>query len=170
MSVVPAPRRPARPWLWYFVLLTLLSIVAVSIQVWFARGRVLTMEKVLAAEQLWRTNGPASYDLNYTTRRGNLPVDTFQVQVRNGKAVSVLCNGKPIEERLNRYWTMPALFSFIEDYMRMDDEAAKEGKRRPYAFGAFNPETGYLLRFAHGQNDALNGIEIRTEFTPVSDP
>lgn len=168
MSAVPTPRGRARPWLWYFVLLTVLSVVAVSIQLWYARGRVLTMEKVLAAEQLWRANGPASYDLNYTTRKGDV-TDTYQVQVRKGKAVSVLCNGKPVEERLNRYSTMPALLSFIEDYMRMDDEAAKEGKRRPYAFGDFNPEMGYVRRFAHGQN-AVNGIEIRTEFTPVSDP
>jgi Family of unknown function (DUF6174) len=168
MSVVAASRRPARPWLWYFVILTVLSVVAVTIQVWYARGRVLTLDKVLAAEQLWRTNGPASYDLKYTTRKGDT-TDEYHVQVRQGKVVSLTCNGKPVEERLYRYSTMPALFSFIEEFMRQDDEAAKEGKRRPYAFGDFNPEMGYLRRFAHGQN-ASNGVEIRTEFTPVNDP
>ena len=168
MTVDAASRRPARPWVWYFVVLTLLSIVAVSIQVWYARGRVLTLDKVLAAEKLWQANGPASYDLKYTTRKGNsTSTDEYQIQVRQGKVVLLTCNGKPVEERLYRYSTMPALFSFIEEFMRQDDEAAKEGKRRPYAFGDFNPEMGYIRRFAHGPN-AANGIEIRTEFTPVT--
>jgi hypothetical protein len=169
MSVVATPRRPARPWLWYFVVLTILSVTAAAIQVWYARGRILTLEKLQVAEQRWRTNGPASYDLNYTTARQAEPPDEFHVQVRKGKVVSVTCNGKPVEERLYRYSSMPALFSFIEDYMRQDDEAAKEGKRRPYAYGDFHPELGYVRRFVRSVN-AGDRVEIRTEFTPVPDP
>lgn len=166
-AVGEAPRRK-RPWLWYFVILGVLSVTAASIQFWYAKGRVLTLEKVLAAEEKWRAHGPASYDLKYTTRKGDTTED-FHAEVRKGKVISLTRNGNPVEERLQHYSTMPALLSFIEEFLRQDDEAAKEGKRRPYAFGDFHPETGYVRRFAHGQN-AANGIEIRAELTPVSDP
>jgi hypothetical protein len=167
MSVIGEGRPRRRPWIWYFVVLGVLTVAGASIQFWYAKGRVLTLEKVLAAEEKWRAHGPASYDLKYTTRKGDT-TDEYQVAVRKGQVTSLTCNGKPVEERLYRYSTMPQLLSFIEEFMRQDDEAAKEGKRRPYAFGDFHPELGYVRRFAHGQN-AANGIEIRTEFTPVSD-
>jgi hypothetical protein len=167
MSVVGEAGRRRKPWVWYFVVLGILSVTAASIQFWYARGRVLTLEKVLAAEEKWRAHGPASYDLNYTTRKGDT-TDDYHVEVRQGKVVALTCNDKPVEERLYRYSSMPALLSFIEEFMRQDDEAAKEGKRRPYAFGDFHPDLGYVRRFAHGQN-AANGIEIRTDFKPVSD-
>jgi hypothetical protein len=167
MSVVGASPGRKRPWLWYFVVLGILSVTAASIQFWYAKGRVLTLDKVLAAEEKWKAHGPASYDLKYTTRKGDV-TDEYQVEVRKGKVVSLTCNGKPVEERLYHYSTMPALLSFIEDFMRQDDEDAKTGKRRPFAYGDFHPENGYVRRFAHGQN-AANGIEIRAELKPVSD-
>ncbi len=166
---MPHLRRPARPWLWYFVFLTVLSIIAVAIQVWYARGRILTLAKLQAAEKLWQENGPASYDLKYTMTRQALVPDEYHVQVRKGKVVSVTRNGNPVEERLYHYSTMPALFSFIEDYLRLDDEAAKEGQHRPYVFGDFNPQLGYLRCFVRSVN-ANDRVEIVTEFTSVNDP
>jgi hypothetical protein len=168
MSAVGETPRRRHPWIWYFAILAVLTVTAASIQFWYAKGRVLTLEKVLAAEEKWKAHGPASYDLKYTTRKGDV-TDEYRVEVRKGKVISLICNGKPIEEeRLYRYSTMPALLSFIEDFMRQDDEDAKAGKRRPFAFGDFHPVTGYVRRFAHGQN-AANGIEIRGELIPVSD-
>src|SRR5262249_14350051 len=119
MSVAGDTARRKRPWLWYFVVLGILSVTAASIQFWYAKGRVLTLDKVLAAEEKWKAHGPASYDLKYTTRKGEV-TDEYQVEVRKGKVVSLTCNGKPVEERLYRYSTMPALLSFIEDFMRQD--------------------------------------------------
>lgn len=165
MSVQPAPQSRSRPWLWYFVLLIVLSLSAVVIQVWYARGRLLTLDKLLAAEQRWREHGPASYDLKYTFDKAG-GKDEYHVEVRGGKVISVTRNGQPIEERLYGYSSMPALLGFAEDFMRQDEEKAKQGKYRPYAFGDFHPEMGYLRRFVHG-GTVGDRVEIVTQFRPV---
>ncbi len=172
MSVEPTsstPRKQSRPWIWYFALLVVLSFTAVVIQVWYARGRLLTLDKLMAAQQKWREHGPPNYDLRYTYDKTG-GKDEYHVEVRGGKVVSVTRNGQPVEERLYRYSTVPALFSFAEDYLRQDEEDVKLGKSRPYAFGDFHPELGYLRRFVHGGR-AGDRVEIVIDkFTPVDKP
>jgi hypothetical protein len=158
----------SRRWLWFFVPLAVLCVTAVVIQVWYARGRLLTLDKVLAAEQRWREHGPADYNLKYTFDKTG-GKDEYRVEVRGGKVVSVVRNGQPLEERLYRHSSMPALLGFAEEYMLQDDEAADQGKSRPYAFGDFHPEFGYLRRFVHGSNVG-DRVEIVTEFAPVDGP
>ncbi|CAN5238658.1 hypothetical protein BH10PLA2_BH10PLA2_08500 [soil metagenome] len=172
MSVEPtslAPRKRNRPWLWYFVLLIVLSITAVVIQIWYARGRLLTLDKLQVAEQKWREHGPQNYNLNYSYDKSG-GKDEYHVEVRGGKVVSVTRNGQPLEERLYRYSSVPALFGFAEDYLRQDQEDMKLGKGRPYAFGDFHPQLGYVRRFVHGGRLG-DRVEIVTDkFTPVDNP
>ena len=147
MSVQPAPQSRSRPWLWYFVLLIVLSLTAVVIQVWYARGRLLTLDKLLAAQQRWREQGPASYDLKYTFDKAG-GKDEYHVEVRGGKVISVTRNGQPVEERLYRYSSMPALLGFAETTCRTKKMPSKASiaprlRRLPSTIGL-------LRRFVHG--------------------
>src|SRR5262249_18310759 len=85
--------------------------------------------------------GPHDYDLTWE-QKGNVQ-GSFRIKVRNGKAVSVMLNGSPLEERLYPNYTMTALFEFIEEFLRQDDEQ----KRRPFTTATFEPADGHITRF-----------------------
>src|SRR5262249_54022783 len=129
-------RSRRRGWVWFFVILAVLAAIAVTIQIWYGNRSQLTPEQLARAEALWRARGPANYDMSYTVRKLNGD-ENYAVKVRNGRAISVHCNDQLVEERLFRYSEMPALFSFIEEFMQQDSEP---GKPRTFVRATFDPE------------------------------
>jgi hypothetical protein len=156
--------RQNRGWIWYFVVLGLLTAVAVGVLLTFNLQQQLKPEQVEAARRLWDAKGPANYDMVYT-QKGNAP-GKFRVQVRNKKPISVIRDGQPLEERLYRYSDMPALFGFIEDSLRTD---AEPGKPRTFTVAMFDPDDGHLIHYVRRVMGGTERIEITVELHPVSE-
>ena len=81
-------RKPNRGWIWYFVILAVLTVVATTVLVVYNLRQQLRPEQLAAARKLWDEKRPADYVLTYT-KKGNA-TGTFVVTVRKGKVVSVL--------------------------------------------------------------------------------
>jgi hypothetical protein len=157
------PPRRNRGWIWYFVVLGVLTAVAVGVLLTFNLQQQLKPEQVETARRLWDAKGPANYDMVYT-QKGTAP-GKYRVEVRNKKPVSVILDGQPLEERLYRYSDMPALFGFIEDSLRIDGEP---GKPRTYTVATFDPDDGHLIHYIRRVMGGKERIEITVEFHPVS--
>jgi hypothetical protein len=129
--------------MWFFAVLTILTITAIVLQVWYNKHLELTAERLAEARGLWNANGPANYDMQYVIRTLD-SIETFDVEVRNKKAIAVVCNGQPLEERLYRYSEMPALFGYIEGFLDQDSEP---GRPRTLAKATFDVHDGHLLHY-----------------------
>src|SRR5262249_29251307 len=134
----PAPSSPVtrhpppatRRWVLLFAALAALGLAAVSINWLYNRSRWLTPEQVEAllaeARQKWQRLGPADYDMELRLGRNNPQpggaalVDSYKVKVRGGKVVGVTANGQPLPERQFDYYSLPAQFDAIEDYLVID--------------------------------------------------
>jgi hypothetical protein len=154
----PSPRRsPRQGWIWFFVILFVLAVAAVTIQVWYNVRNQLTHEQLARARALWNAKGPADYDMHYVIHKLDSK-ETYDVKVRNGKAVSVICNGQPLEERLFRYSEMRSLYDFIEGFLEQDSEP---GRPRTFATATFDPNDGHLLRYVRSVTSTRQWQEIR---------
>ncbi|HLW64400.1 MAG TPA: hypothetical protein VKS79_03705 [Gemmataceae bacterium] len=154
-----------RRWLWVFVVLGILGLLAMGINYAYNVGEPLTLEKLNAARALWAQKRPINYDLHivfsreYVSddgRRGTL-VDQFQVEVRDGKVTGFLVNGKEPEplldaqgqrrledERLRRAnYDISGIFDSIEDLMNKD---RREGNPT-FLRARFDPNDGHITLF-----------------------
>ena len=131
-----------RHWLWVFVVLGALGLLAMGINYAYNVGEPLTVEKLNAARALWEQKRPQDYDLHIVfsreymsaDNRGGTIVDQFEVQVRAGTVTGFLVNGKEPEpllddqgrrrltdERLRREsYDISGIFDSIEDLMNKD--------------------------------------------------
>src|SRR4051812_32165483 len=101
-----------RGWLWYFILLAVLTIAATTILAVFNLRQQLAPEQLEAARKAWQEHGPADYSFSYTVKRddvGGSSTDHYFVKVRGGKPVEVLDNGLPLDEGRLVYHSMPRL-------------------------------------------------------------
>src|SRR6266851_2006146 len=98
-SLPGSKRVRRRGWIWFFLVLVVLTVIAITVLVGYKRSFQLTAEKLAEARALWKVNGPADYDLDYEIKKLD-GKETYTVQVRVGKAVSATCNGQPLDERL----------------------------------------------------------------------
>src|SRR5437016_2156392 len=94
-------------WLWYFIIVAVLTVAATGGLIWYNLRQQLTPEKLEAARQLWQAKGPRDYDLDYTVR-GKMDTD-FRVKVRGRKVVFAEPDNHSLEEK-QRYYGMPKLF------------------------------------------------------------
>jgi hypothetical protein len=155
---MPLTRR--RGWAWYFVALALLTLTAVGVQVWYNVRQQLTPEQLAAAEARWRDRGPRDYDFEYSTHKVE-SIETFRVEVRDGKAVAVVMNNdQRLEPWQYRYHTMEALFGFIEDFLKKD---AEPGSPRTFATAVFDPEDGHLIHYVRSVMSRRERQEIRVQ-------
>jgi hypothetical protein len=168
-------RKPNRGWLWYFVILAVLTVLATTILVVFNLGQQLKPEQLAAAQKLWEENRPADYVLTYT-KKGNAS-GTFIVTVRHGRVVSVIMREEvvkdneiqvveqPLERRLYRNYDMVGLFNDIERFLELD---AKKGSSRTYLRAKFDPKNGQLRWFVRSVMGTRDRVEIEVE--PIQPP
>jgi Family of unknown function (DUF6174) len=158
-------RQHPRKWIWFFVLLAVLASAAIIISVRFQTAQQLSPEKLAAARARWTSDGPASYDMKYKIQRLDSAEESYEVEVRNGKAISVKREGKPLEERLFRYSTMPALFDFIATFL---DEDSSPGQPRTLAIATFDANDGHLLHYVRSVASKRERVEITvTQFERI---
>ena len=156
------PRR-SRGWIWFFVILGILTATAITIQLLNAPQQ-LTPELFAEARKKWNEKGPRDYELEYVLKKID-SADKYQVEVRDGIVVSALRNGEVEEERLFRYASMRSLLGFIEDYLEQDRQP---GQPRTYVTASFDPDDGHLLHYTRSVMSRRERQEIIvTKFEPI---
>ena len=130
-----APKKN-RGWIWYFVVLFVMAIVATTVLVVFNLRQQLTPEQLEAARQMWKEKGPRDYSMTYTIRKNAEPdADQYEVKVRGGRTVESRFNGQPESPERFGYRTMDALFNDIERFMKHDSE---KGSPKVYVRAIFD--------------------------------
>lgn len=154
--------RISHGWIWFFLILALLTVVAILIQVRYNPTMPLTAPLLAEARARWKAHGPRDYDMDYTIKKME-STERFHVQVRNGKAVAVLMNDKiELEPRLYPYYTMPALFEFIGEFLEQD---AQPGKPRTFTNVLFDPVDGHLIHYVRSVASTRERQEIIVRLT-----
>ena len=153
-----------RNWLWYFLVLAVLTIIATTTLAIYNLRQQLKPEQLDAAIDLWRAKGPAEYVLVYlakkTEQSGDME-DHYVVKVKGGKAFEVLVNGLPLaEERQLAYYGMHRLLQDIERFMELD---AEPGRPKTFTRGDFNGKNGALLRYVRRVMGSRQRLEITVE-------
>src|SRR5207245_5533881 len=95
-NATPSPERPrhsSRGWVWFFIILAVLTVTAITVEVWFNAQQQLTPETLAEARKKWEERGPRDYDMDYTFKKMD-STDVYSVQVRGGKGTAVACNGQ----------------------------------------------------------------------------
>ena len=151
-------------WISFFVVLALLTLAAIVIQIWYNPTVPLTAELLAEAEAKWKERGPRDYGMDYIIKKVE-STERFQVQVRNGQAVSVIMNEKvALEARLYPYHTMPALYGFIETFLEQD---AQPGSPRTFTNVLFDPTDGHLIHYVRSVASRRERQEITVRLTPA---
>jgi hypothetical protein len=159
---MPPPRRN-RGWLWFFLVLFVLTAAASTTLIVYNLKQQLKAEDLEAAWELWKKKGPASYELVYTVDMNeNARPETYVVRVRDKKTESVVRKmadkDEPLERRLYSYYGMDQLFGNISDFMRQDSQPAKP---RTYTRAVFDPEDGHIWWYVRRVMGSRERVEIK---------
>jgi hypothetical protein len=166
MSSDPAPAKN-RNWLWTFigiafVAIVLLTWLALFIQEQLKPAVQLKLEQLQSARRLWQTADIKDYQMLYSVQRGGGQAkDHYFVDVRAGKVLSVIMNGKDrLPEDQLEYHSMTGLLNNIELFLKGD---APPGSPQTFCRGYFDSRDGHLMLF---QRQVLGGperVEIKVE-------
>jgi hypothetical protein len=157
-TCMPPPKNNA--WKWFFAILIVLALFASILMIVVNWRLQLKPEQLEAARKRWETSGPASYVMNYTTRRNDeTRTDHYVVKVRQKKTYEVLVNDLPLTERLD-YYGMDALFNDVERFQDMD---AEKDKPRTYTRAIFDDQTGAIRKYVRRVMGGHERQEINVE-------
>jgi hypothetical protein len=157
-------RRSGKGWVWFLVVLAVLTVTAITINIVYNLRQQLTPEQLAAARALWEQKGPRDYDMEYTQQGADPGV--FVARVRDGKVVSLTRNGEPLEPRLYKYYDMSSLFSYIEQFMKID---AEPGKPRTYVRAQFDPEDGHIVHYRRSVMGTQEWVELNVQLRRVTE-
>lgn len=156
-----------RTWLWFFAILGALtavgSLLPRFIGPMFHGLQPLTPEMMKAAQELWEQKGPRDYDLEYQ-KKGSVG-GKFSVRVRQGKVVSGMADGQPLEPRLYSYHTMTAILDDLERFLEL---SRKPGSRPTVLKAQFNAGTGHLVRYVYVVSGTDQKIELTVQLQPLA--
>lgn len=158
---MPSPKN--RGWVWYFLVLAVLTAVATTILVVYNLNQQLQAETVERAQQLWNAHGPADYVLTTTvkthSRSDGDKEASIVTTVKSGKAIETLINGAP-ETPPAPDRTMTGLLESIHAAVLKDREP---GQPRAFVRGEFSARNGALARYIHSVMSTRERIEIVVE-------
>jgi hypothetical protein len=155
-------RRRNRGWIWYFVILALLTITSVTIMIAYNKSQQLKPEQLAVARALWAEKGPADYDMEYT-QIGSAS-GTIDVKVRNGVIVSATLDGRPLDPAQHRYYDMRGLFNSIDGFLEHDQ---KPGQPRTFTKATFSAQDGHVIRYIRRVPGSSERLEINVKLRPV---
>jgi hypothetical protein len=162
-----------RGWIWFFIVLTVLAVAAITINLLYSSRQRLTMDQLRAAQDLWDRAGPKDYDLvidktiGPATAGGDKIRDRITVHVRDGKGRSGTINGQPLDERLLSQYDMAGWQSFVEEFVRQSE---KPDAPRTFLSADVDPQTGALRRFRRSVRTTREWVEVVFQLTPVNPP
>jgi hypothetical protein len=167
---------PARyRWVWYFLVLGLLTAGGIVATTWYNLRQQLTPEQLEAARQLWIKNGPCDYRLEYTIKHEVNPdparaaEEHYSVEVQDGKIKGVygpddkLLDPKGMEPGDYEMDSMDGLFAVIAWKLRADSEP---GKPRAFVIATFDPADGHIVHYVHSVMRTRERLEVRVKLTP----
>jgi hypothetical protein len=138
------PVKKNRRWIWFFVVVFTLAILATVTLVVFNLQQQLTPEQLAAARKLWSEKGPRDYTMTYTTRvNEDTNLNHYWVKVRGGKVVASTYNGSPEPSELLHYRGMDGRFDDIERFMKLDSE---KGSPKVFVRAIFDGQNAGALR------------------------
>jgi hypothetical protein len=105
--------RSSRRWLWFFGVLALLAVIAVSLEIGYNLGQQLTPGQLEAARRRWQEHGPRDYDLAYVVTQLHGAPDVLEAHLRHGEVESVTANGQPLDPLLYPFHDLPGLFAAV---------------------------------------------------------
>ena len=161
-AVPVAARRRTHGWIWFFVALVVLALVAVTTIVVYRWNQMLTPERLEAARKLWQERGPKDYEFRYMKRigRGNRPQE-FDVVVKGGQVQSVTVDKKAhLPHRQLAYYSMDGLFDDIQRFM---DRDSKPNQPRPTTMAQFDPTDGHVISYIHAGMGTQAQVTILVE-------
>jgi hypothetical protein len=138
------PQRRNRGWIWFFITLLALTVTAITVLIQYNSRQQLTRQQLDEAMARWQEKGPRNYRLEYETKKVG-STETFRAEVRDGKVISVMMNDKiELEPRQYRYYSIPALFGFIQDFMEQD---SKPDSPRTFVTALFDSRDGHPIHY-----------------------
>ena len=110
----------------------------------------LTAESLQTAEQRWRTNGPANYNMDVEIE-GNRP-GIVQVEVRKQVVTKMVRDGQiPSQQRTWEVWSVPGMFETLEREIELAEDPEREMQVKSgtklWLKSEFDPYYGYPNRF-----------------------
>jgi hypothetical protein len=150
-----AAGRRNRVWVWFFAVLVMLTLLWLGGLWWRSQQLRLTPERLQQARALWDQKRPRDYNLTYAKSVGSTgPTrhETIRVEVRDGRAVAVTLDDRPITQddrplspsRYGRY-DMSGLLDDLEEFLDID---AKEPGLRAITVAQFSADDGHLLLYS----------------------
>ena len=167
MAIPPVKKN--RRWIWFFVVVFTLAILATVTLVVFNLQQQLTPEQLAAARKLWKEKGPRNYTMTYTTRvNEDTNLSHYWVKVRGGKVVASKYNGNPESSELLHYRGMDGLFDDIERFMMKDSE---KGSPKAFVLAIFDSQNaGALRKYVHRVMGGRHRVEINVDPLTVDAP
>jgi hypothetical protein len=112
-------------------------------------GDPLTEPALKGAEDLWRSKGPAAYELEVEVRGSQRAVHV--IRVRGGKVVGMTTGGSAVPPDVWRYWSVEGMFEFLrEELLNLQRTRESYGVEHPSDVvlrASFDDEVGYPRRF-----------------------
>jgi hypothetical protein len=158
-----ASSRKRRSWIWFFLVLAVLGVLAIAIPLWFNLSQQLTAEELANNQQLWRDKRPLDYDLNYT-QQGGAP-ERFVVHVRQGRVESVTSEGLPLEPGSYPFSDMDSLYLYVANYMQRDEQP---GSPRTFTSAGFAREDGHIVHYVRSVWRTRERLEITVDLRRVA--
>jgi hypothetical protein len=165
--------QPARyRWVWFFVILGVLTTGGIGANVWFNLNQQLTPEKLDKARRLWQEKGPANYRLDYTIKRevnpdlaGTVP-QNYTAQVRDGKTILVsTLDGRELKPGDTEFDSMDSLFDAIARQLRTDSDP---GRPRAFVKAMFDGSDGHVTHYVHSVMRTRERLEVTVQLTRES--
>jgi hypothetical protein len=150
-----------RNWIWFFVVMAVLAVIAAAIPLIYNLRQQLTLAELQAARERWQQNGPKSYVMEYS-KHGSA-TGSFVVTVRAGQVESVIMKtspedvGRPIEKRQYGYHDILGIMEDIERFLEMD---AQPGAPRAFNRAGFDPQTGQLRHYTRSVSATGQSLQI----------
>jgi hypothetical protein len=98
---------------WFFGVLAVLAVVAVSLETWYNLGQQLTPAQLEDARRRWQEHGPRDYDLVSIVTQIHGEPDVLEARLHQGEVESVTVAGRPLEPALYPFHDLPGLAAVV---------------------------------------------------------
>lgn len=164
--VAPRPKRSNYGWMGYFAFLIIASVGVAGFMIWFNYRMQLTPKQLDEAHNLWKDNGPKSYNMIYSKKIGTMDhADEFKVKVRNGVVIEVKLRDEPLKRPKEAepdydprvYHSMDNIFRDMQRFMEKDQ---KKDANKVYVVANFDPKTGAVQRYIRYDMRSKERVEL----------
>ncbi len=146
-----SPAKKNSGWIWIFIVLTVLSVIAVSTMILYNQAQQLSREELNTAWEKWKQKRPQNYQLIYTEKYNPKEEPKwFKVVVREGEVEMVSETDPQKEKDVLLYpdnpqdFSMDGLFAELEGFLDADEQP--ENPRR-FTRAVFDADDGHIIWF-----------------------